>query len=213
VRHAVVGCLNDGENFLDETRITLLDQLSAGTEAAWNELDTLYRPLIFGWLRRFDFQLSDQEDLTQDVMSKLHREIKKFEHNGRVGAFRSWLKTITANQARDFIRSGRFQPKAIGDSTFQAVINQLDDPNSDASREFDRQHDAFVVRRMLDAIKPEFEESTLEAFTLHVLSGLSASEVAEQMGTTTGNVYVAKSRVLRRLRERVGNWSDEFPIV
>jgi RNA polymerase sigma-70 factor (ECF subfamily) len=198
---------------LDETRITLLDQLSAGTDEAWRELDALYRPLIFGWLRRFDFQQNDLEDLTQDVMSKLHLEIKKFEHNGRVGAFRSWLKTIAANQARDFLRSGRLRPTAIGDSGFRAAIEQLEDPRSDASREFDREHDAYVIQRMLDAIKPEFEEATLQAFQLHVLHGLSADEVALQLDTSPGNVYVAKSRVLRRLRERVGNWSDEFPIV
>ncbi len=90
--------------FMQSTRVSLLSAASSGTEQAWNQLVELYRPLVFGWLLRHDVSHHDAEDLSQDVMAVVVRELPHFEHCGSTGAFRNWLRTITANRAKGFWR-------------------------------------------------------------------------------------------------------------
>ena len=195
---------------MDETRLSLIDQLSAGTEDAWRELDRIYRPLIGYWLGRYGLQQSDVEDLTQEVMVLLAREVAKFEHNGRVGAFRKWLRTITANRAHSFIRSGRCRPRVPGSTLFQEIVKQLEDDQSRASIDFDHEHDRHVVRQLLEEVSGSFEASTMQMFQRHVLDGVDAKDVAEELGASPRAVYIAKSRVLRQLRTRATCWLDEM---
>src|SRR5262249_61383166 len=100
-----------------------------------------YRPLIFHWLRRYDLQASDAEDIAQEVMSVVVRRVGEFDHNGRVGAFRHWLRTVTVHTARNFLGRHAHRPEATGSSAFLEMLGQLEQPDSDISRPFDRQHD------------------------------------------------------------------------
>ncbi|MBM79765.1 MAG: hypothetical protein CMJ78_04115 [Planctomycetaceae bacterium] len=104
-------------------------------------MDSIYRPIVYRWLLRYNLQSSDADDLTQNVMSIVSGKISGFEHNGHVGAFRKWLRTITSNQAKAFFRSGRLQPKATGSTTFLEMAEQLGDDSSPVSAAFDREHD------------------------------------------------------------------------
>ena len=197
---------------MDETRLSLIDQLGAGTEGAWRELDRIYRPLIVYWLERFGLQPNDVEDLTQEVMALLAREVAKFEHNGRVGAFRKWLRTITVNRARSFLRAGRCRPSVPGSTLFQEMVSQLEDDRSRVSTDFDREHDRHVVRQLLAEVSSSFEASTMQMFRRHVLDGVDAKAVAEELGASPRAVYIAKSRVLRQLRTRAAGWLDEMDL-
>ena len=91
--------MNHGTN---ETRISFIQQLGDGHSDAWSELDATYRPMIVHWLRRFELQASDADDLAQEVMAHVVGRISGFEHNGRVGAFRNWLRATTINVARNY---------------------------------------------------------------------------------------------------------------
>ena len=195
---------------MDETRLSLIYQLGVGTEEAWRELDWIYRPLIQHWLGRYGLQRTDIDDLVQEVMALLAREVADFEHNGRVGAFRKWLRTITANRARSFLRSGRCRPSVPGSDDFQLMISQLEDDASRVSRLFDLEHDRHVVRQLLDEVSDSFEASTMAMFRRHVLDGLDAKDVAVELQTTPRAVYIAKSRVLRQLRSRAEGLLDEM---
>jgi RNA polymerase sigma-70 factor, ECF subfamily len=78
-----------------ETSATLLERLNDRSDsAAWRRLVDLYSPLTNGWLRRHGASADDAEDLTQEVLGVIVREVSRFKHNGRVGAFRTWLRTI-----------------------------------------------------------------------------------------------------------------------
>ncbi len=133
--------------FMQSTRISLLSAASSGTEQAWDRLVELYRPLIFGWLLRHDVSHHDAEDLSQDVMAVVVRELPNFSHCGSTGAFRNWLRTITANRAKGFWRAGKIRPAASGRSSFLVMIEQLEDEHSQASKLWNREHDAHVLRR------------------------------------------------------------------
>src|SRR6056300_522709 len=103
---------------MNETSISLLDRIRDTSDSeSWNRLVTLYAPLLRRWLRRYGIQDSDAEDIAQEVMSVLLRELPNFQHNRRPGAFRSWLRGILANRLRDYWRRAKHQPVATGTSS------------------------------------------------------------------------------------------------
>lgn len=193
-----------------ETRITLLREVSGGSEDAWAELTNLYQPLITSWLRTFELQPSDAEDLTQDVLTALFSNVDHFGHNGRVGAFRAWLRTITHNTAADFLRRRSKRDVQLGNSSFASAIAQLTDSGSAISRVFDRQHDRHLLGTLLGRVASEFQDSTMTVFRQHVIEGRGALEVAEEFGVSRHGVYMAKSRVMRRLRELAPGFIEDI---
>src|SRR5579871_5456487 len=127
---------------MSDTPVSLLERLRLRPDpASWQRLVDIYTPLMHNWLRRHNLQAADTDDLVQDALQVVIRELPNFRHDLRRGAFRRWLRTITVNRLRTHWRKQRSQPVAIGDSDFDGVLNQLEDPDSQLSREWDRQHD------------------------------------------------------------------------
>ena len=144
-----------------ETSATLLERLNDRSDSvAWRRLVDLYTPLIHAWLRRQGVPAEDADDLTQDVLGIVVREVSGFRHNGRVGAFRTWLRTITINCLRQSWRSRRVRGQMTRSPDLDSALDQLEDPASDLSRRWDREHDEFVLHRLLDLIEPEFRPAT-----------------------------------------------------
>ena len=193
---------------MDDTRASLLQKLGAGTADAWLELDRYYSPLIRNWLIRYKLPDSDVDDLTQDVMTVLAREISSFEHNGRPGAFRKWLRLITANRARTYLRSRAVRPTVPGSSDFRHMVAQLEDDSSRITKEFDREHDRFIITQLLNELSETMATSTLEAFRRSAIDEEDVRSVAEDLKMTPAAVYIARSRVMRALRSRAANLID-----
>src|SRR5438270_684575 len=184
------------------TSASLLERLRDGQDsAAWGRLLDLYGPLIRGWAERLGVRGADADDLVQEVLAVVVRRFPEFVHPERPGAFRGWLRAIAVNCARDFWRAKRFTPAAPGGTDFGGYLRQLEDPDHPLSREWDREHDVYLTRRLLDRLKAEFEPRTWDLFRRFVLDGQPADAVAAECGTTPNAVYIAKSRVLARLRE------------
>ncbi len=196
---------------MDQTRLSLIRNLGDSDSDRWEEFDRIYRPLISNWLRRYAVQVYDADDIAQDVMTSVARRIDDFDHNGRVGAFRNWLRTITVNASQRYFQKANRSPQVAGaDSSFQEMLDQLQDPGSQLSGEFNRQHDQYVLVGLLNTVSSQFQPETIKTFRLHVLEGVSASEVASRMGITPHAVYMAKSRVLHSLRKIAADWIDEM---
>jgi RNA polymerase sigma-70 factor (ECF subfamily) len=183
------------------TSDTLLERLSVRSDAeAWGQLVDLYTPLIRGWLRR-DLQLEqDADDLVQEVLCVVVRKLPQFRREPRPGAFRRWLRGITVNCLRDMWRARRSAPRALGASDFCEVLQQLEDPESGLSRLWDEEHDHHVARQLLARIRPHFEATTWTAFQRVALDAVPADQVARELGLSVNAVFIAKSRVLSRLR-------------
>jgi RNA polymerase sigma factor (sigma-70 family) len=187
------------------TSATLLERLrDARDEDAWNRLVELYAPLIRGWAERLNVRGADADDLVQDVMAVVVRRFPEFVHPEKPGAFRGWLRAIAANCARAVWKSRKLTPAAPGGSDFGGYLARLEDPTDDFARAWEREHDLYVTRKLLDCIKADFEARTWDMFGRFVLDGLSAEEVAAEYDTTPNAVYIAKSRVLSRLRKEAG---------
>lgn len=184
-----------------DTSLTLLDELCRSPDdESWERLVSLYSPLLRSWLRRYDVQDSDADDLVQDVLMVVMKELPSFRHNKQPGAFRTWLRRIVVNRLRNFWRARGREAKGSGDTQVMQRINELEDERSQMSRVWDREHDQHLTRRLLDDIEPRFAENTRRAFRLLVLDGASADNVAAELGMSLNAVFTAKSRVLRELR-------------
>ena len=108
----------------------------------------VYWPLVYGWLRQRGLQHDDAEDLGQDVLQVLMRELPRFRYDRNRGSFRGWLRTITANRLRNFRRKDRARPMSLGDADWTRIVNDLEDPNSPLSQQWDQEHDRFVARAL-----------------------------------------------------------------
>jgi RNA polymerase sigma-70 factor (ECF subfamily) len=189
---------------MDDTSLSLLDRLQHHDDPeTWDRLVSLYAPLLRGWLRKYDVQESDVDDLVQEVLLAVAKDLKSFEHAGDPGAFRSWLRTILVNRLRHFWRARGRRPQTGGDSDLERRINQLEDPAGRMSQLWNREHDRYVMRQLLTLAEPHFEPQTWQAFCRVALEGERPDAVAEELGMTLNSVFIAKSRVLSRLRREV----------
>jgi RNA polymerase sigma-70 factor (ECF subfamily) len=191
------------------TSASLLDRLKQAKPDSpdWQRLQSIYRPLICTWLSRLTNPREELDDLVQEVFQVLVREVSAFQP-GRTGAFRAWLRQITVNRARAFWKARRRRPHAGLGGDADPLFAQLEDPHSDLSREWDREHDRHVLRRLLGLVQPDFEAQTWQAFTRFALEGRPASQVAGEMGLSVNAVVLAKYRILKRLREEAREFVD-----
>ena len=187
----------------DQTSLSLLERISDPTDPeAWQQMVEVYTPLLRQWLQRYSIQSSDADDLVQEVLLAASRDIHKFTDKQRPGAFRAWLRTILVHRLRDFWRRERRRPTAKGETAFLEQLQQLDDPRSAPSRQWDREHDQFVLQHLLGKSRARFSATTWSAFQQLVFDGQRAADVAERLGISVNAALIAKSRVLSHLRQQ-----------
>ena len=178
---------------MSDTSASLLQRLREQPEGeAWQRLVGIYTPLLKQWLGRYGLQVSDVDDLVQDVLAVVVREMPQFEHNQRAGAFRRWLRTILVNRLRGFWRARENRPQAGGDSDLGQMLDQLEDPQSGLSQLWDKEHDRHVMARLLEQIEAEVRPPTWQAFRRVVLDGKDEETVATELGISVNAVFIAK---------------------
>ncbi len=190
---------------MNPTSLSLLDRLKVARPDAsdWNRLQGIYLPLIRRWLGRVPGLGDESADLGQEVLVVVFREVPRFDRQ-REGSFRAWLRQVTVNKIRNYRRKRRRLP-AVGIDPADGFLERLSDPNDDLAREWDRDHDQYVVQKLLAVVQPDFNPTTWEAFQRFGIDGAAAGQVAVEMGLSENAVILAKSRVLKRLREEAGD--------
>jgi RNA polymerase sigma-70 factor (ECF subfamily) len=180
------------------TSTSFLHRLVSGPDdVTWTRLTQLYTPLLHGWLGSRLPQAADVEDVTQEVFRVVLQKVVDFKHNGHPGAFRKWLHCICINCVRAFYQ------KRSPTSLDPEVLREFEDPCSPLNQRWDREHDELLLARALELIRPEFKETTWEAFHRVARQGEKADAVAGELGLSVNAVFIAKSRVMVRLREEV----------
>jgi RNA polymerase sigma-70 factor (ECF subfamily) len=193
---------------MESTSRSLLVRARQGQEPAWQRIVNLYRPLIHGYLTYQGVPFQEADDLAQEVLAVVVRELPHFEHAGRTGAFRTWLRHITVNRVRAFFRAGKERAAAVGGSAFLDQVHQLEDDQSALTRRWNEEHDRHVLRHLLEQMEEEFGPVVVRAFHRLTVERVPAREVAAELGMSVGAVYTAKSRVLARLREEAAGLLD-----
>jgi RNA polymerase sigma-70 factor, ECF subfamily len=193
-----------GSSLPSSTSSSLLARLRAQDRDAWLRLAKLYGPLVYSWCRRRGLQADDAADIVQEVFRAVAGHIQAFAH-GPGCTFRGWLWTITRNKTLDHHRGAQRRPEAIGGSDAQERMLQI--PEALDESEPGSSTAGNLVRRALDMIRPDFEEKSWQAFWRVMMEGQTPAEAARSLGISVNAVYIAKSRVLRRLRDELG---EEF---
>jgi RNA polymerase sigma-70 factor (ECF subfamily) len=175
---------------------------------AWERLVHLYAPLVLSWCRRSGLQEQDSADVFQDVFEAVVRHVGTFRKERPGDTFRGWLRRITQNKLRDHFRRRRREPGGVGGSVARERLAPLSDSPApeDAGPSEDEERGLFA--RGLALIRADFEERTWAAFWRTAVEGRAAKDVAAELSMTPGAVRVAKSRVLHRLREELGDLAE-----
>jgi RNA polymerase sigma-70 factor, ECF subfamily len=190
---------------VNPTSVSLLDRLRAARpdDPDWLRLEEIYQPLIRRWLGRVPGLGDESADLTQEVFLVMVRDIPRFERR-REGSFRAWVRLITVNVLRNH-RKRQFRKRAVGMDACDAFLDGLAEPNSELAREWDLDHDRHIFQKLQTIVQPAFAPATWEAFRRFAIEGLPAAQVATELGLTVNAVTLAKSRILKRLREEAGD--------
>jgi RNA polymerase sigma-70 factor (ECF subfamily) len=186
----------------------LLCRLKASDQAAWGRLVRLYGRLVYRWCRQAGLQAADAEEVGQEVFQAVIRKIGDFEHHRGGGTFRGWLKTITRNKVCDYRRAR--PPERNGLAEIEALPALHGDP-ADSIRdgpEVDEAEVGLVLRRAVELVRGEFRERTWQAFWRVAVNGADPRAVAADLGMTANAVYLARFRVLRRLRRELADLAE-----
>lgn len=187
---------------MDSTSATLLYRLKdPSNQVAWSRFVTLYTPLLFHWAKKTGLQDQDAADLVQDVFALLLVKLPEFDYqaeSGRAGQFRAWLRTVTLNKWHERRRKKQAEALDAGDERWNDVAVA-----DDVEAFWQKEYDEFLVARALEVMQAEFEPTSWKACWETTVNGRRAAEVGAELGLSEGAVYVAKSRVLRRLREEL----------
>lgn len=181
--------------------MSLLARLQSRNEDEWRRLVVLFTPVVYRWARKAGLQDSDAADVAQEVFAAVHRQIDRFTKTEDSGTFRGWLYGITRNTVLLTFRKGGREPRAEGGSSALDRLHQT--PEMELPEVDDPETQTILTHRGAELIRAEFEPRTWAAFEAVVVQGRPAADVAAEMGLSVGAVYVAKSRVLKRLREEL----------
>ncbi len=188
------------------THSSLLRRAVMHDGRAWQELVELYGPLISTWCRRTGADWHMTADCIQEVFLVLAIRLDTFRPTGFSGAFRAWLWSIASNKLIDLFRASSRQPLATGGSTahlaMQSVASEQDWMQDEPTDAVDV---CSLTRRAIDQVRSEFTEQSWTVFERIVVDGIKTSIVAQELGISPAAVRQAKSRILRRLRQQLGD--------
>lgn len=193
-----------------ETRPSLVLRLSnAADAAAWDEFVAVYGPLVFRLARRRGLQASDAEDLFQEVLASVAGSVDTWLCRQNRGKFRAWLQAIARNAAINHLTRPATRALAAGGDSGLAALEQVSSPAANAAEDFELEYRREVYRWAAVQVRGAVADSTWQAFQLTHVDGLSVNDAAQQLGTTAGNIYISRSRVMARLRHLVCRFEDE----
>lgn len=191
------------------TSTGLLSGVKSRQPEAWSRLVELYSPLVYGWCRRTGVAAGDAPDIVQEVFASVAGSIDGFRGEGPRGSFRAWLSAITRRRISDHFRAKLNQPEAEGgtearERRMAAAKRTLSCDGQELADE-----STLVWQRVVELVRAEFEASTRQAFWRVAVDAVRPADAAEELGMSIPAVYKAKSRVLCRLRQALGDLEQE----
>ena len=184
------------------TRLTLLTRIKDETDIdAWREFVRLHGPVVYRFARKRGLGDAEAADLMQEVLRSVARNAETTEYDPKRGSFRGWLFTITRDKICNFLSAQKNRPRWTGDSTFP--ITSVPDREAESDSDWDIEYQRQLAAKARDRVKNVFRSSIWQAFWKTAVDGRPAQDVGLELKMTPGAVYVAKCRVLTRLREEV----------
>jgi RNA polymerase sigma factor (sigma-70 family) len=190
------------------TRCSLIVKIRDPADTvAWREFVTLYEPLVYRLARRRGLQDADARDLCQEVFQAVVQSVDRWDPAR--GRFRGWLARIARNLIINLLTRRRSQPRGSGSTSVQEFLGAWPADEASASAEFEGEYRKRLFRWAAEEVRDKFAPTTWQAFWRTAVEDRSPVEVAAELGLSVGAVYVARSRVLTRLKRRIEQVGDE----
>jgi RNA polymerase sigma-70 factor (ECF subfamily) len=177
-------------------------------DEAWNEFVRIYTPLLFGHCRRHGLQDADAADVAQEVMRVVAAQMPDFRYDAERGKFRGWLLQTTRHRLHKFFSRRDRAPEPASATTFERYVDR--EPDSAEQARWEDEYRQRLFDWAADKAQAEFQPATWRAFWLTAVDSLSVKETAARLGISVGAVYIARSRVIARLRELIETVADEL---
>ena len=191
-----------------ETRTTLLIRLrDASDQEAWRQFASIYTPLVYRYSLKNGLQDADAADVAQETMCSVVRVIRDFQYDPSKGSFRGWLLSVVRNCLRKRFRQSKSAAIGSGDTGVHEMLQQQADENGEL--EWDREYELWMFHTAANQIQNEFQSRTWQAFWMTTVEGSDVSKVASELGMSAGAIYIARSRVLARIKstvEQIESW-------
>lgn len=192
-----------------DTKASLILRLPSADDAdAWREFVSIYEPFVYRFARRSGLQDADARELVQNVMMSVARAVGRWRPDRQRGRFRTWLFRIARNQLLDVLVKQQRSLVSRGGSGLLDLFDGMTFTRS-ADDELRLEHRRTLFRWAADRVRNNVKEATWKAFWLTAVEDQSADAVASALELTPGAVYIARSRVLARLRDEVQKWEDD----
>jgi RNA polymerase sigma-70 factor (ECF subfamily) len=185
------------------TRPSLLVRLRDARDVeAWRQFVQLYGPVVYAYGRRRGLQDADAADLSQEVLRAVSTAVGRLDYDRRRGSFGGWLFTVAHHKLHDLLARQRRPGRGSGDPGVQQWLEEQPARDNDVAL-WDQEYERRLFRWAAEQVRPRFHDATWQAFWLTAVEGKSGKDVAEALDMTVAAVYLAKSRVMARLREQV----------
>ncbi|HUE74397.1 MAG TPA: sigma-70 family RNA polymerase sigma factor [Pirellulaceae bacterium] len=182
------------------TQVSLLVRIrDARDAAAWRQFVEIYAPLIYGFLRKHGLQDADAADVAQDVLRTVAQSIGRWNYDRRQGTFRGWLLSVVHSRLTDYHRRQQRHHAAVHAAA--DCVHCADDGRSSA--EWDRDYERQLFHAAAGQVRGDFSDSSWQAFWLAAVDGKAAQEIAATLNITPAAVYLAKARVMARIRQQL----------
>ncbi|MCC9606952.1 sigma-70 family RNA polymerase sigma factor [Blastopirellula sp. JC732] len=189
---------------LPDTRETLIRRLpDAADVEAWDAFIEIYEPLLFRLARSKGFQQADAEDFVQEVLAAVSKAVGRWVDDENRGTFKAWLFRIAQNMAINFMTRPRHQRLGSGDSQIAGLLAQHPDPSSESTQMFALEYRRELFRCAAEQVRTQVNERQWQAFWKSSVEAQPIPEVAAELEMSVGSIYIARSRITKRIREKI----------
>jgi len=187
-----------GDRSVYTTRASLLQRLKDPQDAAsWKEFFHLYSPLLASYARARGLSADLAEEIVQQCMVTLAEHLKTFEYSKDKGGFKSWLRTMANRKVIDLLKKRHVPAVDL------AALEQVQSREPAADEVWEAEWRKHHLMYCLKLVKQEVAPNTYQAFDCYVLKEWPVERVAQTLGVSANKVYVAKTRIEKKLRRKM----------
>lgn len=193
------------------TRASLLVRIRDGRDQeAWRQFVQVYAPVVYGFARKRGLQDADAADVMQDVLRSVASAAERLRYDPARGSFRGWLYTVARNKIFNFLDAARHRlGRGSGDSGVREKLEAQPEPELGLAAAWEEEYERSLAAVAMRRVQAEVKPNTWQAFWQTAVEGRPAQEVSKATGLSVGAIYVARSRVLARLREEAQRLKEE----